>query len=95
MANVSRVTISFPVDLLEKIDAYADENGATRSGIVSLACKQYLIAVDNAPAISQILKSFADLTNKAGIMSNDELANQLSFIEFSNREILKSFGNEK
>ena len=95
MANVSRVTISFPVDLLEKIDAYADENGATRSGIVSLACKQYLIAVDNVPAISQILKSFADLTNKAGIMSNDELANQLSFLEFSNREILKSFGNEK
>lgn len=95
MANTSRVTISFPVDLLEKIDAYADENGATRSGIVTLACKQYLLAAENAPAISQILKSFADLTNKAGIMSNDELANQLSFLEYSNREILKSFGDEK
>lgn len=95
MANTSRVTISFPADLLEKIDAYADENGATRSGIVALACKQYLIAVDSAPAMTKIIKSLADLSEKAGVMSDKELADQISFLEYSNRQILKSFENEK
>lgn len=91
MTTVQRVTISFPVELLEKIDAYADANGATRSGIVTLACKQYLLANENAPAITQILKSFAELTNKVGVMSNEELADQLSLLEFNNKAILGQF----
>lgn len=95
MANNARVTISFPTDLLAKIDAYADENGATRSGIVALACRQYFLAVENAPAMTKIIKSLADLSDKAGVMSNKELADQISFIEYSNRQVLKNFEDEK
>ncbi len=39
-----KVTISLDDNLLKRIDDYAKKNGVKRSGLISIACSQYLDA---------------------------------------------------
>lgn len=41
-----RVNMSLPEDLVKRLDEYAKENYTSRSGLVSLACNQFLLARD-------------------------------------------------
>ena len=81
MAGVQKVTISVEPALLAKIDAYADENGMTRSGMISLAVRQYLQAAEVMPSMSQIVGRFAAmLGNRVGI-SEEEQQQQLDMLQ--------------
>ena len=88
MAGVQKVTISVEPALLAKIDAYADENGMTRSGMISLAVRQYLQAAEVMPSMSQIVGRFAAmLGNRVGI-SEEEQQQQLDMLQDSADRIL-------
>lgn len=52
-----RVQISLDDDLMKRIDACADRNYMSRSGLISLACTQFLQQADAIEAVKRI--SFA------------------------------------
>ena len=52
-----KVQISLDDDLMERIDACADRNYMSRSGLISLACAQFLQQSDLVEAVKRI--SFA------------------------------------
>ena len=52
-----KVQISLDDDLMERIDACADRNYMSRSGLISLACVQFLQQSDMVDAVKRI--SFA------------------------------------
>lgn len=49
-----KVQITLDDALMERLDAYADENYMTRSGLVSLAVTQYLNANDVTKAVKEM-----------------------------------------
>ena len=55
-----KVQISLNDALLERIDAYADENYMSRSGLLSLAATQYL----NAQEVKNVLNDMATSIRK-------------------------------
>lgn len=70
MADFSKkISISVREDLLERIDVYADNNGMTRSGLISLACSQYLNAVEAMPSVNKLLNAMAAVTD--GVIKGD------------------------
>lgn len=46
-----KVQISVDDKLMERVDAYADENYMTRSGLITLACTQFLNQAETLKAI--------------------------------------------
>ena len=86
-----KVTISLDPALIERIDAFADDNGMTRSGMISMACKQYLHAAEVMPSMSHIIGKFAEvIDNKLGL-SAEEQAKQLDELEQAQQKILGGF----
>lgn len=49
-----KVQITLDDALMERVDAYADENYMSRSGLLSLAVTQYLNAADVTKAIKEM-----------------------------------------
>jgi metal-responsive CopG/Arc/MetJ family transcriptional regulator len=49
-----KVGIALDDELMKRIDAYADENYMSRSGLISLACTQFLNAADVTKAIKDM-----------------------------------------
>ena len=49
-----KVQVSLDDDLMQRIDACADRNYMSRSGLISLACTQYLQQADMIDAIVRI-----------------------------------------
>jgi len=60
--TAQRVSLTVRSDLLERIDAFADGNGMTRSGFMSLAATQYLNAVEAMPSVNKMLNAMAAVT---------------------------------
>lgn len=49
-----KVNITLDDKLLERLDNYADENYMSRSGLISLACTQYLNSADTVRIIKEM-----------------------------------------
>ena len=60
-----RVQITFPVALLEKMDAYCNESGLTRSGYVSMLVSKDLDATDKF--VVEFKKQLEEIIEKIGI----------------------------
>lgn len=60
MASV-KINITVQDELLSRIDAYADDNGMTRSGLLQMAARQYLDAVEMSPAVRSMMRNLSDL----------------------------------
>lgn len=65
-----KISISLPDELVQKIDECADDGGMTRSGFISLSCKQYIQQLE----ITQCLKSMSNAMNRiasTGVVDED------------------------
>lgn len=58
-----KLNITIKEDLLSRADSYADENGMTRSGLLSLALTQYLNSVEAMPSVNKLMASMAALVD--------------------------------
>lgn len=59
-----KVNVTLDDKLLSRLDAYADENYMSRSGLISLACTQYLNSAD----IVRVVKEMGVAINKIADM---------------------------
>jgi len=74
MASATKVTISVEPSLLERIDEYADDNGMTRSGFISLAVRKYLEAEAALPSMTKVMSELAKLmADKVGMTAEEKL----------------------
>lgn len=61
---IIKLSISLDNAVLEKIDAFAKENGLTRSGLVAVACNDYISARQKMPELLSSFKRLGDLADK-------------------------------
>lgn len=54
-----KISISLADDLLQRADEYADLNGMTRSGMIAVALRQYLNAMEAMPSLTALMKKLA------------------------------------
>lgn len=83
MADSVRVNISFPRDVLGRIDAYCKKTGIPRSAFVQLASTQYLDAVDAMPSVNTMLNAMASVVDGTfrGELSPDMAKEQIAGIK--------------
>lgn len=74
-----KVQVSLADELMERIDEYSAENYLSRSGLVSLACTQYLNAVEVTKAITDIAISIRKVAD-TGVL-DDETRRELEDFE--------------
>ena len=86
-----KLNVTLREDLLERIDAYADENGMTRSGFLSVAAVQYLNAVEAAPSVNKMLAAMAAAAEGAiqGDLTPEEADAQMKAIKATYTAITK------
>lgn len=60
-----RINITVNDDLLQKIDGFAQKNGLSRSAFLGLAAIQYINSLEAAPAVTEMLRTLASLSNVA------------------------------
>ena len=77
MKGVSTMKVQITLDdaLMQRLDAHADENYMSRSGLVSLALTQYLNSADTMKAIGDLavsMRKIAD-TGKVDEKTKEEL----------------------
>lgn len=78
-----KLSISLPDELVQKIDVLADEGCMTRSGFISLSCKQYIQQLE----IAQCLKSMSTAMNRiadSGEVDEDTLKELEHFTSLAN-----------
>lgn len=56
-----KISISLADDLLQRTDDFADQNGMTRSGLISVALRQYINAMEAMPSMTSLVKKLAAL----------------------------------
>jgi len=74
-----KVTISLDDDLMHRVDSYADENYMSRSGLISLACTQFLNASDVTKAVKDMAFAMRKIADKGEI--DEETKQQLEDFE--------------
>lgn len=62
-----KVQISMADELMERIDAYADKSYMSRSGLISLACTQYLAQHEAIAAVKDIAFSIRKISDTGKI----------------------------
>lgn len=65
-----KVQASLNDDLVKKIDAYAEQNYMTRSGMISFACSQYLLRKELAYSIKEMSFSIKKIAETCSIDDN-------------------------
>lgn len=70
-----KVQISLDDDLMERIDACADRSYMSRSGLISLACTQFLQQADMVEAVKRISFACQKVADMGSI--DDETKKQL------------------
>ena len=75
-----KVNISVPIELLERIDEYADENYISRTAVFCLATNQYLVAAEMQKMFKELAKLFKKFQTSNEI--DDEFRDKLD--EFEN-----------
>lgn len=76
-----KLSISMADDLLKRVDDFADANGMTRSGLISVALRTYMNSMEAAPSVSQLLKELAAFGLNGGSGLSDE-EKQLTLQQF-------------
>jgi metal-responsive CopG/Arc/MetJ family transcriptional regulator len=74
-----KVGIALDDELMKRIDAYADENYMSRSGLISLACTQFLNAADVTKAIKDMALAMRKIADTGNI--DNETMKQLEDFE--------------
>ena len=59
--NSKKINITIREDLLDEADTFADANGMSRSGLIQMALRQYLTAVEAAPQIKRMFSAMSDV----------------------------------
>lgn len=67
-----KVNITIDDELMARIDKYADDNYTTRSGLVALACSQYLNSEEVKKAIVDMAVSFRRIADNNNISDEDK-----------------------
>ena len=88
MSGATKVTISVEPKLLVRIDSYADENGMTRSGFISLAVKKYLEAEETLPSMTKVISKLAELMSERTGMTLEEKAEVVDALQDSADRIM-------
>lgn len=74
-----KVNISVPIELLERIDEYADENYISRTAVFCMATNQYLVAAEMQKMFKELTKVFKRLQTSDEI--DDDLRDKLDELE--------------
>ena len=74
-----KVTISLDDELMSRIDCYADEMFMKRTGVISLACVQYLNAYEGIKAIKDMALAMRKIADKGEV--DEETRQQLEDFE--------------
>lgn len=69
-----KTTLTFPPELMDRIDAYCRSHYLTRSGFVQMASVNFLDAHDMASAMQELVKIVKDLSDKADNPDPEQLA---------------------
>lgn len=69
-----KTTLTFPPELMNRIDDYCRSHYLTRSGFVQMASTNYLDAHDMASAMQELVKLVRDLHDKCGNPDPEKLA---------------------
>ena len=56
-----KISISLADDLLQRTDDFADQKGMTRSGLISVALRQYMNTMEAMPSMTSLVKKLAAL----------------------------------
>lgn len=81
MAKV-KVNITLDEELLQRIEAYADENYLTRSGLITLATSQFLLQAEASRAIVDMSLALRKIA-ETGTVSDDQLKQLEDFERFA------------
>lgn len=68
-----KLQISMNDDLMERIDKFADKNYMTRSGLISLACTQYLTQNEALSAVKDIGLAIRKIADNGKIDEESEV----------------------
>jgi metal-responsive CopG/Arc/MetJ family transcriptional regulator len=74
-----KVQISIDDELVKRVDNYADKNYLTRSGLISLACSQYLTQNEALMAVKDISLAIRKIADSGKI--DEETENKLKEFE--------------
>lgn len=74
-----KVQLSLDDKLMERVDAYADNNYMSRSGLISFATTQFLNQADVISAINEMSLAMRKIADKG--MVDDETRDQLEDFE--------------
>lgn len=82
-----KISISLADDLLQRTDDFADQNGMTRSGLISVALRQYMNTIEAMPSMTQLVKKLAAVDLQQTLTS-DQKAALLSELDADQQTIL-------
>lgn len=74
-----KVNISVPIELLERIDEYADENYISRTAVFCMATNQFLVGAEMQKMFKELTKVFKRFQTSDEI--DDELRDKLDELE--------------
>lgn len=83
-----KVQITLDDALMKRVDAYADENYMSRSGLLSLAATQYLNAVDVTKAIKDMAVSMRKIADN-GTVDHETMEQLEDFERLSKMLVMK------
>lgn len=83
-----KVQITLDDALMERVDAYADENYMSRSGLLSLAVTQYLNASDVTKAIKEMAVCMRKIADN-GTVDHDIMEQLEDFERLSKMLVMK------
>lgn len=63
MSPAVKLNVTIREDLLERTDAFAENNGMTRSGLIAVALTNYLNAMDAMPSTKKLLNAMAAVSD--------------------------------
>lgn len=84
---MKKVQISIDDDLLERVDNYAESNYMSRSGLITVACNQYLNQFEVVLAIKDLSLAMQKIAKDKAI--NEDLIEQLEDFERVSRMLLE------
>lgn len=84
---MKKVQISIDDDLLERVDNYAESNYMSRSGLITVACNQYLNQFEVVLAIKDLSLAMQKIAKDKAI--NEDLIERLEDFERVSRMLLE------
>lgn len=83
--SVVRYNVSLSPDAADRINAYCASTGLQRSTFISMACMQYLDAVEAMPSVQKMLAAMSSVVDGTlkGELPPDEAKSQMDSISAS------------